>query len=173
MLETIHFLSKESLIRHNEYLKRLRLEYAILEKSYPVLHGKSSCEIMHLDLARGLRVEAYASRLEIELHELFFSSFSEANQSAKLCFRNNISRAGFLYDAENSAIDTKGVFLIIFKSRNGCIDYKIITSYCDVLTENAMLALDLCAHSYYQDYGFDKRRYLRAALSCINLNKII
>ena len=40
------------------------------------------------------------------------------------------------------------------------------------LKYDVRLAVDLCEHAYFYDYGFDKKSYLKAALSSLDLSKI-
>lgn len=168
----ISFLSKDNLIKHNEYLKRLRLEYAILEKSFSELKGLSSGRILKTNLERGTKLEAYEAKFEIELHESFFSSFSHKNCISRLPFLNNTSQAGFLYEIECEIKSREPLFLIIYKTKNGYLSYQLIKSYTDIPRAEPQLSLDLCEHSYFSDYGFDKQRYIRCALSTLDFNKI-
>ena len=172
MEPVISFLSKDNLIKHNEHLKRLRLEYAILEKSYLELRGLRSAEILKTNLKRNIKLEAYAASFEIELHELFFSSFLNKNILSKIPFINNSSQAGFLYEAEQEIRCVEGVFFIIYKNKNGFINYQIIKSFADIPEADPQLCIDLCEHSYFSDYCFDKARYIKEALFYLNFNKI-
>ena len=112
------------------------------------------------------------TKLEIELHELFFSSFFEKNMKAKLPFYNNSSQAGFLYEAEREAVLGDGLFLIICKSNKGVICKSLIRTYAEFPESKPLLCIDLCEHSYFSDYSFDKRRYVREALLHLNFNKM-
>lgn len=171
METNISFLSKDNLIKHNEYLKRLKLEYAILEKSYTELKGLCSKEILRTNLQREIRLEAYSSKIEIELHELFFSSFSELHTVSKFPFVNSFTQASFLYDAEEKIKCTNAQFIIFYKTKSGFLKYQLLKNFSDALEAEPHLCIDLCEHSYFSDYGFDRQRYVKEALFHLNFNK--
>lgn len=161
-------ISEEALKMHGEYLRELRLKYSVLEKSYPELSGKSLFDISKARV-RG-REEAILLKSEIMLHELYFSSFGEGCRPSGVVRRCYGSEANFLYEMFLCAKECKDGFAVIYL-RNGKLLFT--AGECDLLLKiaNPILAVDLCEHAYFLDYGFDKNSYLRKLLPYLNISK--
>jgi len=167
----LNFISEEHLIKHTEYLKGLKLRYSILEKSVPELKGKKIFEIARLRIDKIIRAEALSLLTEIELHELYFSSFgngsSLGNAEVRGCFG---SEANFLYELKRLAMKSDWGFVGLKRGRNGLeLFHSDGKRYCEGMP---ILAIDVCEHAYYGDYGFEKELYLKNALMFLNLDKV-
>lgn len=166
------FISEEAIGLHKNYLENLKLEYSIYEKSAPEIKNMS---ISAIKRARKLRYkdEILSLRVNLECHNLFFSSFGNEFQSSQAIKKAYGTEASFLYDMCNEARqwETSG-FLIIGLS-NGRIFKYVGQDLEDIFIKaTPILAIDLCEHSYFLDYGFNKNAYLENAMKYLNLNKI-
>lgn len=168
----MRFLSERNIEMHKEYLNTLILKYNVFLKSYPELTGRDVKGIFKTRIPRRERAEAEKLYSEIVAHKLYFSSFSDRNISSERIKKEYGSVASFLYFiAEECKKADKG-FLFI------CDDGKSLSAFAaeyseDILrTKNAVLALDLCEHAYFYDYGFDKESYILNAISHFDLRKI-
>ena len=164
------FLSEESVALHKEYLRQKRLKYSILESCIPRLHGASVSDLFKLKLDKRDRADALELLPEIVLHDLYFSSFSEEKYPASPLVRELYgSEASFLSELYGLAKNRQFGFLAVYGASNA----KVVTDYADALRYHTpTLAVDLCEHAYFTDYGFDGERYLVAALSYLDLTKL-
>ena len=163
------FLSDRSLKLHKEYLEKLKLQYSILEKSFPSIVGKSISDIQRMKLRD--KDEIISLRCNVKCHELFFDSFGAGNQASKLvkdCFG---SEAGFLYEIYAAAKNVDNGFAFI-TVRHGRPEVLFGTYTALMKLSRPLLVLDLCEHAYFLDYGFDKDEYTRRMLPYLNLNKL-
>ena len=168
------FLSEQSEYMHREYLRKLKLEYSIFEKSYPEIVGKNCREILYCRAIskRAEREEAVNLKAEILAHELFFSSFSTPNQSSVSIKKYFGSQASFLYELSERCMKTGG-FMLLYVDTIGKIGTYAGNQYTKVFLDNRpILAIDLFEHAYFYDYGFDKRSYVNTALQHLNFASI-
>ena len=167
----MRFLSERNLSLHKEYLRNLERKYSIFEKSYPSLVGKGLRGVARAKVERGEREEAFLLRAEIEAHRLFFSSFSDCSGRCEAVCKKYGSEASFLYELMRASSEREG-FLLVFRGERG-VEYYAGREYGKIFMRyNPLLAIDLCEHSYFLDYLFDKRTYMKNALSRLNLAKI-
>ncbi len=168
------FLSEESLARHREYARNLRLKYSILQKSETTINSLNIREIPWQKLSPDLAAEAFSLLADITLHDVFFSSFTE-NRLLPLpsdC-RDYKSSADLLNRLYRLAYrDTDGGFLVAFGTRRGIGVKRIFPPYRELLSVSPTLAVDLYEHSYFSDYGFDRSRYLISALAQLDLSRL-
>ena len=168
----MNFLSERNISLHTEYARELGNRFSIFEKSYPELKDKDARGISRARIARGEREEALRLYCEISAHRLFFSSFCDKCPRCGKIARAYGSEAGFLYELLTYSREREG-FLLIYTDTRGEIGYRAGREYCEVfLRYSPILALDLCEHAYFLDYGFDKYAYLKNALSRLDLSKI-
>ncbi len=167
------FLSEVNIKKHQEYLKTQRLLYSVLEKSYPRLSGLDIQEINRLSISSDIKKEAIDGKINIRLHELFFSSFSEKRVRCPEVSRTYGSEANFLYEIEKMLSDKKeSGFLVIYIAK-GDVGFYYGKRYLNLfLKAKPVLAIDLFEHAYYGDYGFDRKKYINTALSYLDLSKI-
>ena len=168
----MHFFTSESIEKHKEYLRQKKLKFSILRKSVPQIEGRSIVEIDRMQVAPDIKSEALELLYEINMHEIFFSSFYSdkaycASERIRQIYKNE---AEFLNRLYRAALETEYGFILayVYKSRvrisKGSIK-DLIRGY-----GGPMLAIDLCEHSYYPDYGFDKEKYLLTSLPYLKLN---
>ncbi len=170
----MRFLSSDNVLKHKEFLKDLKLKYSVLEKSYPSIKGLSLEEINRARLQNEERREILALRSKIILHEIYFDSFCEEFHPSEAVKKSFGSEANFLYEIEREILKNEEYgFLLVFFDRKNRLNFKVANDFTDVLLNGTpILALDLFEHAYFSDYGFDRKRYVKAALSQFNLNKI-
>ena len=168
------FLSEGSIARHREYARDLRLKYSILQKSETLLNSSDIKEIQWQKTKKDLYNEAFPLLAEYTLHTLFFSSFTErAADSDTRLLCGGIHGAKLLnqlFDLGKN--DNDGGFLLISISGKKLDAKRIFPPYADLKIRTPILAVDLCEHCYFSDYGFDRRRYLVSALSHLDLARI-
>lgn len=168
----MRFLSDRNIEMHKEYYNTLILRYRIFEKSYPELLGRDINGIYKAKIPYYEREEAAKLYSEILSHKIYFSSFSERNLSSERIKKEYGSVASFLYFVGEESKKISTGFLFICDSGN-----KISVNYsrdCERIlrTEKAVLALDLCEHAYFYDYGFDREKYVLSAISHFDFDKI-
>lgn len=164
------FLSDENIALHKEYLRQMRLKYSILESSIPALCGAGVGGVMRLRLERRDRDDALSLLPGIVLHEIFFTSFSAVlYPRSSVLAKKYGSEATFLNELYRLSINAAYGFLVVDRGGGASVvtDYLGAFRYAD-----PVLALDLCEHAYFLDYGFDRERYLVSALSYFDLTKI-
>ena len=103
----------------------------------------------------------------------FFVSFSHSPYPAADAVRRAYgSEANFLNEVYKQAMSLPYGFLL-FYSFGGRIVVRECTDLCSAYYRSApVLALDVCEHVYFSDYGFDKERYLLAALPYLDLTRL-
>ena len=162
--------SEENLALHREYVRKLRLKYSILETSLPEISGASVEDALRLRLTRVDRTDVMRLLPEIELHEIFFSSFSvDRYPHSELIVKRFGSVAAYLDMLYRIVRDVSHGFLVI--RQNG--DCFVVTEYYRAFIDGCpKLAIDMCEHAYFLDYGFDRERYLCSCLSRLDIEKI-
>lgn len=167
------FLSENTILLHREYARRERLRFSIIESSEPGLCGKNTRDIYRMRISPDLKRDAIKHSAEAECHELYFSSFANTRylKSAKVNKQFG-SESVFLNDMYRLGTMLKFGFVLVY-IRGGVIALKCVEDTRDAfLYGQPILALDVCEHAYFIDYGFDKERYLISALSYLDLTKI-
>ena len=166
------FLSDESIERHREYARTLRLKYSILQKSETILNSIKITDIPWQKLKPDLKSEAFSLLADVTLHGVFFSSFCENGLKPLPVsngeFKSSADLLNHLFRL--AASDTDGGFLVLFKSRGKIRAARIFPPYRELLYFTPILAVDLYEHTYFSDYGFDRQRYLLSARSHLNLD---
>ena len=163
------FLSERNIRLHKDFLRLERLRFSIIEKSYPNIVGKDAREISKIRF--NSRDEALDLICNIKCHEMFFSSFSDGRVPSDAVRKAYGSEAGFLYELYECARESREEFLLVY-SNGGKISYSTGSRLCFLNGKRAALALDLCEHSYFLDYGFDRDEYIKSALSFLNISKL-
>ena len=166
------FLSDRNRRMHAEYLENLGCKFSIFEKSYPELLGADITGIYKSKIHLSEKTAAAKLFSEILAHKIYFSSFGEHSYTCERLKSEYGSVAGFLYDISEKCKECETGFLLIYE------DYGKISSYCGKEYEKilrfkkVMLALDLCEHAYFYDYGFKKEDYIINAISHFDFGKI-
>jgi len=167
------FLSEENIKMHLGYMKNLKLKYSVSEKSIPSLSGKSMEDVRRLGVKKSVKEELLSLLSEIRLHECYFHSFSRTPHTSELIKKHYSSDSAFRYELLLVSRSAECGFLCVFvrdRSRPSVrvCDKDALVQYRDV----PVLALDLCEHAYFLDYGFKREEYLRAAISHLDLSKL-
>ncbi len=166
------FLSEENVNKHKEYLNNLKLQYSILEKSYKDICRKNIKEISKMKCGRELKNQILCKKAEIKLHEIYFNSFGEPYQNSSEISKVYNSPAEFIYVLCQTAIKTNSGFLVIYE-RRGEVGIYSGDDYVGILINSKpLLAIDLCEHAYFYDYGFDREEYIKNAASRLDLKKL-
>ncbi len=169
------FLSNESIARHREYHRELRLKYSILQKSEMLLNSTDIHKIPWQKLDADLCAEAFSLLCEYTLHTVFFSSFTENPTTGAPVPIHGINSASELLNHlfRLGKSDNIGGFLVLLRGKRGIAPARIYPPYRELKSSIPLLAVDLFEHSYFYDYGFDRGRYLYAALSHLDLNSLV
>ena len=167
------FLSEESVARHREHLRQICLRYSILQKSETILKNRDIREIPWQKLPVDLRSEAYSYLSEIELHDAFFSSFTDLTflplPENCLGYGNAQQLLNHLYRLGKEGV---GGFAVVYKVGRKILVKRLMPPYRELLTIRPLLALDLAEHAYFSDYAFDMERYLLAALPHLDVSRL-
>ncbi len=162
------FISEQSCSLHEEYLKSLKLRYSVMEKSFPEIKGADLKKLYRI--RHKYKNEILELKSEIFCHELFFNSFGEAYQECVAVRGEYRTEASFLYEIFEASRDKNASYIVISADR-GAVK---INPLCDagqiIKTSNPLLCIDLCEHSYFLDYGFDKERYVSNMLPHLKLS---
>ena len=164
------FLGERAIELHKEYVEECRLKLSILGKSGYDIEGKRYPELYRARLgdARG---EILTLSREVYLHELYFDSFCQGGATSATVKRDFRSTASFLYALERLAMSSSGGFLVVSRVGEG-VETSVSTSHLERIRGTPILALDICEHAYFLDYGFDKLAYVRGALTHLDPSKL-
>ena len=126
-----------------------------------------------MNMKKTLRSELTELLSEIWLHECYFNSFASRGTSSEILKELRISENSFRYEMLLSARESETGFLCLFLRAGTYPDIKICTK-SDVISEShpPLLAIDLCEHAYFLDYGYRREEYLRAAIARLDLSKL-
>ncbi len=164
------FLSDGNIKRHLEHLREERLRYSILEKSMPQISGKTIGDLVRLNIDRDVKDEAISRLWYIKAHECFFNSFADRPTGGDRLLKMYLSKEKFLYELYTEAVEREHGFMFIYLDRQGMPRW-IFSEKSDgaFIRYEPILALDLYEHSYFLDYGFEKKKFLRNALMYLNI----
>ena len=167
------FLTEENLKLHKDYLCDLRLKYSILTKSNPDIADKIPAEIQGMRLGRDFKSEALRLLVEIMSHDTYFSSFASCDTHSKEIKNFYSSEADFRYKILELAMSSTHGFVYILLDKKGK-PYPILSDmlHSTYVTDIPVLAIDICEHAYFADYGFNRYEYLKRAISHLDISKI-
>ncbi len=170
----MYFLSQENVLKHKDYLKDAKLRFSVLEKSYPLIKGLDLRGIESLRILREVKNEAERLKGEIILHELYFDSFSDKFYKCEAARNSFGSEANFLYEIETCVMKSAECgFVVVFFDGKNRLNFRFGADLTDVLMKyTPLLSIDVWEHAYFSDFGFDRKRYLKNALSHLNFDKI-
>ena len=167
------FLSEESVAAHKEYLYRLKAKYSILELSEPRLCGVPFEKIPELRGKADIFREAYIEKRLVDLHELYFDSFAARGRGCELLPSGFSSLSDLQYKLYCTAMDENrpvDFLTVLGNLRTGEVRF---TTEREVFRyEKPLAAIDLAEHAYFNDYGFCREEYLKAAILHLNLSLI-
>lgn len=115
------------------------------------------------------RKAAAAIENEIRAHALYFSSFRHERSRSQRIKEGYRSENRFCFLLSEYAKNLRFGFLYIYPiARHPYVGYGVEERNID----RAVLAIDLCEHAYFLDYGFDFSAYLSAALSHLDFSRL-
>ena len=168
-----HFLSEENIDLHREYVRQKRLKYSIIEGSIPELRGAEVKDICRMKISARDKADAIDLLSEITAHDIFFSSFSTVQYPrSETVAKIYGSEANFLNLLYRLCLKEKHGFVFIY-----LVGDKIeVKEFYDVEYAfrhgTPILSIDVCEHTYFLDYGFDKERYLLSSLPYLDISKL-
>lgn len=166
------FVSEENYAKHKAEVEKRRLRLHVLEKNCPEAPRLDAAGIMRRQRRIPDAVSMASLRADVDLHRLYFDSFSERvmipSTAAKSFFG---SEAALLSSMLREGMKLAYGFVCLVRDKRGVLSVRASSELLQ-LYDNAqpILAVDVCEHAYYGDYGFDKERYLKAALPHLRLN---
>lgn len=166
------FLSEDNLNLHISHLKSESLRYSILEKSINKLSGLTIYEIARSGLKREERKEAISRLSYIESHKCYFDSFAHLNKKCDSLRRYFGSEEKFLYEIFEVARRGENGFTFVYVDNKGKPMIELASPHSAYLRFSPILALDLYEHAYFLDYGFEREKYLRSAISRLDIEKL-
>lgn len=165
------FLTEENILLHKEYMRTLRLRHSIMEKSTPEIRNKSITDIEKMRLPSSVKDEILPNYREFLAHELYFKSFSSGKLYADVVKKYYSSVEAFLYEIYLVALSKSSGFIFIFLDERD----KITILHSDDVRRiklSPKLAIDVSEHAYFLDYRFEKDKYIRSAISNLNLSML-
>lgn len=167
------FLSEENIALHREYIRTKRLKYSIIEDSVPALKGAELGDIYRMKITEIDRRDSLSLLSEITLHDVFFSSFAQSQYPrSHFIERMYGSEAVFLNLLYKYALGLRYGFILVYVI-GGRVRIAESTDFASDLRSGVpLLAIDVCEHSYFMDYGFDKERYLLSLLPYLDISKL-
>ena len=167
------FLTDENISVHKKYLKTLENKCSIIEKSFSDIKGLSMTEIFYRKLPKDAKSELIILKKGILSHKLYFSSFTNENSNLEFPKNSNMSVAELKYELYKSAIDSDSGFLFVgIRGKNPEI-YTEKSKFALFASEIPLLAVDLCEHSYFLDYRFDRDKYLTGAINHLDFSILV
>ena len=167
----VAFLSEESINLHKDYLRNLKLRHSVNEKCDERIKEKSVLEISKIKRLEG-KEDIIRLKLEIQCHELYFSSFGKAYKTSESVKKYYGTESSFLYLIYGECMRREAKFLMI-SSSGGRPQLDFINDFKEAIgIPSPHLAIDLCEHSYFLDYHFDKSTYLKTMLPYLSLERL-
>ena len=163
------FLSEDNILIHKEYMRTLRLRHSIFEKSIPEIKDKSIFDIEKMRLEPSAKADILHNLQEFYAHHLYFNSFGFNGSIPSIIKKCYSSVESFLYEVYLVASKKDRGFVYVFSDGNNAI--KILHS--DDIRKNRFLpklAIDISEHAYFLDYRFEKDKYIRSAISNLNIS---
>lgn len=169
----LSFFSDENIEIHKSFERVKKMRYSILEKSIIGIKGKNISEISGQKLKKRDKNDVLLLLSDISLHTIFFASFADNTFTSSDAVRASFgSEASFLNELFVRCMEIDHGFVCVYNI-NGKISVGGGTDLQRLcLPYLPDLSIDVCEHAYFLDYGFDKERYLRAALPYLDIAKL-
>lgn len=162
-----YFLSERNIELHKRYLNDCLSKISILKKSTDNLSDNIK-DLRSSKVNKDIKREAYELYFNRDMHELYFKSFVKDPQPSSVVRRCYGTENNFVYELYRFAKGSRGEFIAVYLDRRGNVRFddarRVLSSGYD-----PQLAVDLCEHAYFLDYGYDREKYLTNALSGLNL----
>ncbi len=164
------FLSEGAIREHREHLCDLKLRASIYTKSGIDVKKIAENAGAGVYISREEREKIKKLYRDIKMHEIYFESFGGSFVPCPKIKERFGSENNFAYLFEKLAREANGEFICLYSDRAERLGFCECTSLPrDVRVH---LALDLCEHAYFRDYGFKREDYIRAALAHFDFGKI-
>ena len=163
------FLSEEAITLHKEHFRILKLKYSVLEKSDSRIKSLSLKELQKARLPKDTKREAIELMRDIIYHEIYFASFGKPGVKSSFIRSKYPSESHFIYDVYSASMNIKGGFLLFYNDRG---KLRVVDSKRDYSFDTPVLAIDMEEHAYFNDYRFDRERYLKSALYYLAVDKL-
>ena len=164
------FLSEDNIRRHREFLNTARLKLSILTKSDGRLKGITLGEAKRLRGDRSLREELCSLLWCINSHEAYFDSF---RVNPYVDPRKKSISEKLLYDIYSLGMNRDyGFICISAEGDNVKLSFSDGNNRLDNF-DDKILCLDLYEHAYFLDYGFNKDKYLKNAISHLDIGRVL
>ena len=126
-----------------------------------------------MGINRKIKDEALQLLWHIKSHDLFFNSFNEIVVWPDEIRKNNGSRESFIYSLLMLANEKNSGYIYVYPDRQK----KITLSYADhfdgaFVKYEPRLCIDIFEHTYFNDYGFKKEKFLHGSLAYLDTNKL-
>ena len=77
------------------------------------------------------------------------------------------------YNMYCDAISREGCFLFVYVDKNGIPKWSFSKEgNGEFVLFQPILSIDLYEHTYFLDYGFDKKRFIRTAISYLDISSL-
>lgn len=169
----LRFISEENYSMHVEYVNALKVKLSALTKIVPALDRPEALSAKRRtrdrELLNGIKLIG-----EIRLHEACFKSFGERefqrSVGAERAFGSSAELLGRLCKL---AIGIPYGFVGVTVDKKRRINVFSLTDFAQLESSvTPVLAVDVCEHAYFMDYGFDKERYLKRALAYLSVERL-
>lgn len=168
--DTVCFLSEEARSKHRTYAEGLFLREEVLRK------GRVRDERTLIELYRQRKRQdtetLYAVAAEAFSHRLYFSSFSEYPTVSDAFCRRFGGLTSFFQRVKEESM-AAGRYLYLGTDARGAL---VSSDRLDVymrMHRLPCLCVDVCEHAYFLDYGFEREAYVRAAVSHLDVARLL
>ncbi len=164
------FISEGALKKHRDYAESVRLREQVKRS------GKTFDDRSLVQLYRGHTKESvaplYADAVESFSHTLYFSSFCIYPTVSDGFCRSFGGLTSFFHRLFVEACKAQAFFYIGTDAHGQLCLSDDIGRF---LRKNRLptLAVDVCEHAYFADYGFDKTAYIRAAVGHLDVGRLL
>ena len=160
-----NFLSDEAIRRHREYVETLKRAYSFYQNGIPELSTASPAELSRRKYREKERIVALYN--ELRLHEIFFNSFRTEGEEYPNGF-SPTELSTLRYRLYDTCMSAKGGFVIL-KRHGKEIRVEHVSNF---ETSDAELAIDMCEHAYFLDFGFDKTSYIVSLIPKLRMSRL-
>ena len=167
------FLSRDNILKHKEYSDTLLCKHSVMEKSIPKITGATPAQIYRMRLSYETKIEVLKNLINHLSHITYFNSFSKNDSFCPEIKRQFLSENDFCYRALEYAKGIDYGFMYVFKDKKGKISFASSCNALAYISFIPVLAVDVCEHAYFCDYGYEKTEYLKSAIARLNISKLV
>ena len=166
------FVSERNYAMHREWAEREALRLSVLLKDVGEV-GAPYARVKLLCRRGKIGAEAPELYASVALHRTFFDSFSPYCNLPSAYARSRFgSEAALINSLYTMALGQRCGFVALVKTKEGA--RAVGSERCSDILESGepLLAIDVCEHAYYGDYGFGREEYVRRALMHLDLARL-